>query len=194
VKYLGIILDTKLSFKSHLDKVKKCGEQTASQLARISRCSYGIGIQQSRNLLRSVLRLCILFGSFICATNRNRASVTTLINKIFNVASCVVLGMFQTTPIEVLLRESPLIHFLDVLKRKNHLFLIKKITGPDSHPIKQIIQFELTHQETHHPSPTHGILEGQLLEEYDLNSILTLGTSMSKKKKQNQKWKSKLNK
>jgi hypothetical protein len=40
VKYLGVILNTKLSFKPHLDKVKICGEQTAIQLARISSCSY----------------------------------------------------------------------------------------------------------------------------------------------------------
>jgi ribonuclease HI len=95
-------------------------------------------------------------------------------NKIFNVASRVILGLFRTTPIEVLSRESPLIHFLDVLKRKNHLFLIKKITRPDSHPIKRLIQLELAHQETHHPSPTHSILEQQLLEGYNLNNVETI--------------------
>jgi hypothetical protein len=36
VKYLGVILDSKLLFKSHLDKVKKCGEQTSNQLVCVS--------------------------------------------------------------------------------------------------------------------------------------------------------------
>jgi hypothetical protein len=75
VRYLGIILDNKLLFKMHLDKVKKCGEQSANQLVRISRCSYGIGLQQSQTLLISVLCSCILFGSFIWATSRNEATV-----------------------------------------------------------------------------------------------------------------------
>jgi hypothetical protein len=174
VKYLGIILDSKLSFKSHLDKIKKCGEQTVNQLIRISRCSCGIGLKQSRNLIISVLCSRILFGSFIWAMSRNKASVISLMNKIFNAASRIVLGMFRSTPVEVLSRESPLMHFFDVLKRKNHLFLIKKLTGPDSHPIKRLIKFELSHPETRHPSPTHSLLDNQLTTTYDFNHIETI--------------------
>jgi hypothetical protein len=106
VKYIGLILDKKLLFKSHLDKVKKCGEKTANQLVRISRCSYGIGLQQSKNLISSVLISCILFGSFIWATKRNESSVVCIINKIYHAAICIVLGLFRTTPINVLLREA----------------------------------------------------------------------------------------
>jgi hypothetical protein len=174
VKYLGIILDTKLSFKLHLDKVRKCGKQTVNQLARISRCSYGIGLKQSRNLIISVLRSRILFGSVIWATTRNKASIISLMNKIFNSASRTVLGMFCTTPIEVLLRESPLMNFFDTLKRKNHLFLIKKMTGPNSHPIKQLIKYEISHPETHHPSPTHSMLDNQLIPSYRFENIETI--------------------
>jgi ribonuclease HI len=174
VKYLGIILNSKLSFKNHLEKIKKCSEQTANQLIRISRCLYGIGMRQSRNLIISVLRSRILFGSFIWATSRNKASIISLMNKIFNSASRIVLGMFHTTPVEVLMRESPLMHFFDFLKRKNHLFLIKKLTGPDSHPIKRLIEFELSHPETHHPSPTHNMLDKQLTPTYDLDHIETI--------------------
>jgi hypothetical protein len=174
VKYLGIILDTKLSFKLHLDKVRKCGKQTVNQLARISRCSYGIGLKQSRNLIISVLRSRILFGSVIWATTRNKASIISLMNKIFNSASRTVLGMFCTTPIEVLLRESPLMNFFDALKRKNHLFLIKKMTGPNSHPIKRLVKYEISHPETHHPSPTHSMLDNQLIPSYRFENIETI--------------------
>jgi hypothetical protein len=80
-RYLGIILDHKLSFKSHLDKVKKCGDQTVNQLVRISRCSYGVGLQQSRNLIISVLCSRVLFGSFIWATSRNEVAVKKLSTK-----------------------------------------------------------------------------------------------------------------
>jgi hypothetical protein len=95
-------------------------------------------------------------------------------NKIFNSASCIVLGMFCTTPVEVLSRESPLMHFFDVFKRKNHLFLIKKLTGPDNHPIKHLIEFELSHPETQHPSPTHSMLDNQLTTTYDFDHIKTI--------------------
>jgi ribonuclease HI len=171
VKYLGIILDRKLSFKSHLDKVKKCGEQTSNQLVRISRCSYGIGLQQSRNLIISVLQLRVLFGSLIWATSRNEAAVENIINKINNAANCTILGMFRTTPINVLSRESPLIPFFDILKKKNHSFVIKKFTAPESHPIKRLLQIELNQAVSSHPSPIHNIFDRQSIPNYDLHNI-----------------------
>jgi ribonuclease HI len=82
--------------------------------------------------------------------------------------------MFRTTPVEVLLRESPLMNFFDVLKRKNHLFLIKKYTGPDTHPTKRLIKHNLLHPESRHPSPTHSLLDGQMIPEYNLNCIETI--------------------
>jgi ribonuclease HI len=169
VKYLGLILDPKLLFRTHLDKVKKCGKQTRNQLVRISRCSYGIGLQQSKNLISSFLISCILFGRFIWATNHNEATVHNIISKIYNLAVCVILGMFHTTSVTVLSKESPLTHFFDTSKRKKHLFLIKKLKGPDSHPIKQLIQHAIQHPETKHPSPTHGMHYLHAIPEYDLN-------------------------
>jgi ribonuclease HI len=174
VKYLGILLNPKLSFKAHLDKVKKSGETTLNQLIRISRCSYGIGIQQSRNLIISVLRSRILFGSIVWATTRNEASVKNMINKLYNAAVRVTLGMFRTTPIEVLTRESPLIPFIDVLKRKNHSFLIKKLTDPLAHPVHRLVQFEVHNHQRHHPSPIHSILDNHLISKYKSENIETI--------------------
>jgi ribonuclease HI len=174
VKSLGIILNTKLPFKFHVNKVKKCGEQMVNQLARISCCSYGIGLRQSRNLIISMLCSCILFGSTIWATSRNKASIISLMKKIFNSASHTILGMFRTTPIEVLLRESLLMNFFDALKRKNHLFLIKKMIGPNSHPIKHLIKYGISHPETCHPSPIHSILDNQLIPSYHFDNIETI--------------------
>jgi hypothetical protein len=174
VKYLGIILDTKLSFKYHLAKVKKTGELTANQLVRISRCSYGIGLQQSKNLIISVLLSRILFGSFIWATTRSESSVANNMSKIYNSASRIILGMFRTSPTVVLSRESPLIHFFDSLKRKNHLFLTKKLTGLDLHPIKRLIQHDIQNPQTRHPSPVHSMLDHQAIPRYNPPNIETI--------------------
>jgi hypothetical protein len=174
VKYLGIILDPCLSFKLHLDKVKKCGINTINQLNRISRCSFGLGLQQSRNLIISVLRSIILYGSSIWASKRNEAAVKNVINKINNQANRVILGVFRTTPCLFLDRDSPLIPFFDVLKRKNHLYFFKKLTASNNHPIKQLISQEIDTQPSSHRSSIHNVLDGQLFQDYDLRSFETI--------------------
>jgi hypothetical protein len=93
-KYLGIIFDSKLLFSDHLQKVKKCGDQTVAQMIRISRCSLGIGLQQSRNLTISVLRSRILYGSMIWASKKNQNQVKNMIDKIENQANRMILGNF----------------------------------------------------------------------------------------------------
>jgi hypothetical protein len=125
VKYLGIIFDPKLLFSNHIKKVKKCADQTSSQLIRISRCSFGVGFHQSKNLVISVLRSRVLYGSSIWATNRKHSIIKNLFDKIDNQANRIILGLFKITPCKFLSRESPLIPFFEILKRKNHLYIIK---------------------------------------------------------------------
>jgi hypothetical protein len=124
-KYLSIIFDPKLLFSDHLKKVKKCGDQTVNQLIRISRFSFGIGLQQSRNLTISVLQSRVLYGSIIWASERNRKQVKNIIEKIENQANRMILGTFRSTPCSFLNRESPLIPFFDMLKRKIFFIVLK---------------------------------------------------------------------
>jgi ribonuclease HI len=171
VKYLGIILDPQLSFKLHLDKVKKCGISSIGQLNRISRCSFGLGLQQSKNLIISVLRSRILYGSCIWASKRNESAVKNVISKINNQANRIILGVFRTTPCNFLNRDSPLIPFFDVLKKKNHLYVSKKLTATNDHPIKQLINHEINNLPRSHLSSIHNLLDNHLLPEYDLQSL-----------------------
>jgi hypothetical protein len=159
VKYLGIIFDSKLLFTNHIKKVKKCGEQTASQLIRISRCSFGIGFHQSKNLIISVLCSRVLYGSAIWDTERKNLTIKNLFKKIDNLANRIILGVFKTTPCAFLQRDSPLIPFFEILKRKNHLYIIKKCTAPPSHPIKCFIDSEISASPSTHPTPIHNILK-----------------------------------
>jgi hypothetical protein len=169
VKYLGIIFDSKLLFTDHIKKVKKCGDQTASQLIRISRCSFGIGFHQSKNLIISVL-----YGSAIWATERKNSTINNLFKKIDNLANRIILGVFKTTPCAFLQRDSPLIPFFEILKRKNHLYIIKKCTAPPSHPIKRLIDSEISASPSTHPSPIHNILDRHLISTSNLSSIETI--------------------
>jgi ribonuclease HI len=88
--------------------------------------------------------------------------------------------MFRTTSIDVLSRESPLIPFFDILKKKNHLFFIKKFTAPESHPIKRLLQDELSQLVSSHPLPIHNILDRQSILDYNLLNIKRIQHRMIK--------------
>ncbi|KAI7944162.1 hypothetical protein MJO28_011690 [Puccinia striiformis f. sp. tritici] len=174
VKYLGIILDPRLSFRLHLKKVEKCGKNTSEQLSRISRCSFGVGLQQSKNLIISVLRSRVLYGSIIWASKRNEATVKKIISIIENQANRIILGVFKTTPCAVLNRETPLIPFFDILKRKNHLYVGKKLTTPNQHPINRLIKSEINKCPSNHRSSIHNLFDSHLFPEYDLQALETI--------------------
>ncbi|KAA1106601.1 hypothetical protein PGT21_036504 [Puccinia graminis f. sp. tritici] len=173
-KYLGIIFDSKLLFSDHLKKGKKSGDQTVAQLIRISRCSFGIGLQQSRNLTISVLRSRILYGSMIWASEKNHKQVKFIVDKIENQANRMILGTFRTTPCYFLKIESPLIPFFDMLKRKNLLYFAKKLTALNHQPIKRLLNSKMTNQPSSHLSPIHNMLDQQSLTRLNTSRIETI--------------------
>ncbi|KAA1071349.1 hypothetical protein PGT21_004564 [Puccinia graminis f. sp. tritici] len=95
-------------------------------------------------------------------------------NKIDNSANHIILGVFKTTPRNFLLRDSPLIPFFDIVKRENHLYIIKKCTAPSTHPIKRLIKSEISNSPSSHLSPIHSIFDKHLFSNYDLQSIETI--------------------
>src|SRR5579859_6904521 len=54
-KYLGVIFDRKLSFKSHIQYTSKKGTAFALAISRIAKCTWGATYQQTRNLFTSVV-------------------------------------------------------------------------------------------------------------------------------------------
>jgi hypothetical protein len=44
-RWLGIILDSRLTFTDHIQKVKKTGDLTLLQLGRIIKSNYGLNLQ-----------------------------------------------------------------------------------------------------------------------------------------------------
>ncbi|KAA1093095.1 hypothetical protein PGT21_025033 [Puccinia graminis f. sp. tritici] len=133
----------------------------------------------SNLLIISVLRSRVFYGSSIWAINRKHSTIKNLFDKINNQANRIILGLFKTTPCKFLSRDSPLIPFFEVLKIKNHLYIIKKSTAPSSHPIKHLINSEISNSPSTHPSPIHNILDKHLINDYDLPLIKTIQPHIS---------------
>jgi hypothetical protein len=113
----------------------------------------------------SVLRARILYGSSIWASKRNELAVKNVISKINNQGNRVILGVFRTTPCKFLDRDSPLTPFFDVLKMKNHLYICKKLTANDDHPIKQLVKHEINNSPRSHLSSIHNLFNNHLLSD-----------------------------
>ena len=54
-RYLGVVFDEKLTFKSHLQNITKKGTKVAMALARITKCNWRIPYQYARQLFNSVI-------------------------------------------------------------------------------------------------------------------------------------------
>ncbi|KAA1080986.1 hypothetical protein PGT21_027061 [Puccinia graminis f. sp. tritici] len=86
----------------------------------------------------------------------------------------MILGNFRTTPCSFLNRESPLTPFFEILKRKNLLYFLKKLTAPAQHPIKRLLDSELFNHPSSHLSPIHNMLDQQTLTQLNITAIETI--------------------
>ncbi|MBW0510047.1 hypothetical protein O181_049762 [Austropuccinia psidii MF-1] len=80
VKWLGLILDQKLTFKKQIAKTKAIFLSSYNQLARIIKVTYGINNQEAKQLVLAVIQSRVLYGSLVWLTNRNKKSVSSFLD------------------------------------------------------------------------------------------------------------------
>lgn len=94
VRCLGLWLDPKLTFSSHISKMQQRGKATIAQLNQISHCYWGLNSRESQKLITTVLKPRILFGSIAWLTTRNKGKVQKIFKLLQNAANRIILGAF----------------------------------------------------------------------------------------------------
>lgn len=158
VRWLGIWLDTKLNFNSHLQKVREKGVQTIAQLRRINKSYSGLNPKEAKNLITSVLRARILHRSIVWFTASKFGKVMKLFSMLENEANRIIPGAFKTSPTELMHHDSNLLPFSISATRIHHLFLHKRMTAPQYHPTRVFIKHELNVMSTVHRSPITNLI------------------------------------
>ena len=121
IRILGVIVDSQLSFKEHINHIlSKLGQQTQA-LTRITISTWGAGIVKARRLLTMIVLPLVRYAAPIwhipagCQNHRKTAlqKIRTHINKCMR----VVTGAYRATSIEVLEEEAAIPHLDLILDR-----------------------------------------------------------------------------
>ncbi|KAA1130480.1 hypothetical protein PGTUg99_050034 [Puccinia graminis f. sp. tritici] len=154
-RWLGIILDQRLTFSEHLKKVKSTGDLTIRQLERIAKSTYGLNTRLTRKLVISVLYSRILFGSIIWFNKKNAKSVAQVLDGLYHRACRLITGLFRQTPLVFVRKSSGLSSPVEIHIRNSHFYILRALTYPLSHPVLHIVKTELTTRQPSFPSPVH---------------------------------------
>lgn len=116
VKYLGITLDKRLTWNSHLKRIKQKASYSLWTCRRICGRSWGVGPKQIYWLYIMVIRPMVTYGSVVWWEKGQQRSAQTKLNGLQRQACLAITGAFRTTPtaaMELLLGIPPLHIFLE---------------------------------------------------------------------------------
>lgn len=158
LRWLGLWLDPKLTFKAHIHRMEQKGKATLAQLQRISRCYHGLNPKEVRVLVATILKPRILFESIVWFTTRTEGKVSKILSLLQNKANRLILGAFKSSPVSFLKHDADEVHFKDLAIRHHHNYLYKRLTAPPTHPTRRLLQQELLSKPRTHQSPIHRLL------------------------------------
>jgi hypothetical protein len=134
VKYLGIWLDSKLSFKTHVEKKIALASKTLIQIERLSNTERGLTFQAMRQLYIACISSIADYGVPIWWNNQKH--LLEKFQKLQNQALRKILGVFKTSPISAMEIEAslppPKVRFNKMCK--NYALRILKMH--ENHPIR----------------------------------------------------------
>jgi hypothetical protein len=157
-KYLGVIFDRKLSFKSHVQYASRKGMAFALAISRVANCTRGPTYQQTRNLFTSVVaprmdHVAIIWHKPTKQGQTAPPSSTTKIDSAQRTAMKAILGTFQTTSSMALQIETSLPPAHLRLRNKVLQSYTRMRTTPLTNPVKAAILRANTSPSKSHITP-----------------------------------------
>jgi len=126
VKYLGITLDSKLTWNYHLDSVLHKAKWALMTSRRFVGLTWGIKPHIALWLYKAVVRPQVTYGSLVWWTKVNQTTVISKLESLQRLGSLLVTGAFRSSPsaaLEVALNLLPLDIFIKAEARKAALRL-----------------------------------------------------------------------
>ena len=169
VKFLGIIFDQKLNFKSHIAYVKDKCLRALNILKVVSNTEWGGDRKVLLRLYRSLIRSKLDYGCFIYGSTRK--SYLKVLDTIANQGLRLALGAFRTSPVQSLhaeAGEAP----LNLRRSKLALQYIVKLSQNRNNPTYKVVfnpKFACLFRAKPKAIPTFGIRNQKYLEEIGFN-------------------------
>ena len=143
-RYLGVIFDQKLKFRSHLDHATKKGTKFALALSSIARITWGTSFKYARRLYTAVIRPRIQYGAAIWhrpgdTQNSPATSQVKSLTTVQRLAMKTITGCFRTMSTAALQHETDLLPIDLELRKQITKYLARVQTLPSKHPTKSLL-------------------------------------------------------
>jgi ribonuclease HI len=115
VKYLGVTIDQRLTFKSHIENKSKQAQLSFLQCRRAIGKSWGLKPKIIRWVYTAIIRPCLVYGSLIWWHKCNTESIKKTLGQVQRLACLAITGAMRTTPtaaMEAILSLPPLEIFI----------------------------------------------------------------------------------
>ncbi|MBW0479808.1 hypothetical protein O181_019523 [Austropuccinia psidii MF-1] len=163
-RWLGITLDSKLNYAKHIDTIKPRSDSTLAQINRISNKYYGIGIGDTRTLIKAVLYTRLLFGSVLWLNTSTQNKVKPIFEKSYNKAARMIMGSLKSTPLIFLRRDSELMPILSTHIIRTHNMILRLATKEENHPVRARALKETHETVDSHPSAIHKLIQREKIK------------------------------
>ena len=139
VKYLGVILDSKMNLNSHVEYTKGRAQKRISILKSVAGKSYGADRSILLRIYKSMILPILEYSSLILdGPGNNRVeSLEVIQNSCLRIAS----GALRTSPIRALQVETNVMP-LSLRQRELLLRYFLKVSGDSQHPCRHLMNFE----------------------------------------------------
>ena len=111
IRYLGIILDSKLNWKSHIDNRYNKATKILGQCRRFVGQNWGLKPKYMLWLFNMIIKPVMTYGSLVWWSKTNQVTIQNKLNKLQRLACLSISGAFKTTPtlaMETMLNIQPL--------------------------------------------------------------------------------------
>ena len=150
-KYLGITLDSKLSFQAHISNVTKTATNTITRIMAIAKLNWGLNPNSAKQIYQMAILPMLLYGSPIWGRAIKKKTVIKQLRRVQRLAAIYITGALRTSSTEGLLVVAGLEPIENVITRRGANFHIK------TH-LRENIREELHLDQllaTHDSLPTH---------------------------------------
>jgi hypothetical protein len=166
-KFLGVIVDNKLSWKGQCAAALAKGQEWLIQFGRLARASRGVAAKYIWKLYLSIAVPRMLYAADIfltarCKVGKRQDGKTSqgVVNKLASIqrrAAIMITGAMRTTPTDILDVMANLLPFHLLIDKIRHRAALRLATLPPTHPLHKPVVNAAMRLVKRHPTPLHDL-------------------------------------
>lgn len=155
VKWLGVVLDHKLTFSQHGRALEKSGTRVVLQLARLARTGWGIPLPKCKQLISALVHSRTDYAASVWHQHGKNTVVVKAIQRIDNMAQRFALGVFKTHPLVFLKHDTASPPALSRLDARAQKAVARLLSLPNTNPAAILARDALTSPRKAHRACLH---------------------------------------